>query len=64
MSSLKKCIFRSPAHFFFFFSIGLCVFLVLSGMSCLYILEMNPFAHIINNMMRKSQGLSRVSVIS
>ena len=43
MSSLKKCLFRSSAHFFdwvFFFSFFLI--LILSCMNCLYVLEINP----------------------
>ena len=38
MSSLEKCLFRSPAHFFYW-----GVFLILGCMS-LYILEINPLS--------------------
>ena len=40
MSSLGKCLSKSFSHFL----IGLFVFLILSCMSCLYILEINPLS--------------------
>jgi len=40
ISSLEKCLFRSFSQFL----IELFVFLVLSCMSCLYILEINPLS--------------------
>ena len=40
ISSLEKCLFRCFAHF----SIGLLAFLLLSCISCLYILEIKPLS--------------------
>ena len=56
MSSLEKCLFR----FFFFhhFLTEVFVFLALSGMSCLYILEINPFSVVSFAISSHSEGMS------
>ena len=42
MCSLEKCLLMYSS--FFFFLIELYVVLILSGMSCLYILQINPLS--------------------
>ena len=53
MSSLVKCLFRSLAYFL----IAFFVLLILSGMSCLYILEINPLSiALLANVFSHSKG--------
>ena len=63
MSSLGKCLFRSSAFFFF---LDWVVFLILSYMSCLYILDINSLLLIeFVNVLSHSIGfLSFLSIVS
>ena len=60
MSSLEKCLLRSFTQFL----IGLSVFLILSCMGCLYILEINPLSvDLFENIISHSEGCLFISFL-
>ena len=71
VSSLGKCLFRSSSYFLIVFFCFVCLFvcfLILSCMSCFYILEINPLlvklAFFITNVLNSLSGILSISVYS